>query len=157
MTVMFNVASDGSFFFVPSFVWRSKGPRDFKSYKDPLKPMSVHYFSSKKSWMDSGIMESILSRPESKMCLEKRQVVLFWDKATCFPETFQKSLTNIKHFFLPKNTTERLQPLDPDIIWNFKHKYTKLFVCYVDSRMDEGKTDSQITEDVNVLKAITWL
>ena len=44
---MFNVASDGSFFFVPSFVWRSKGPRNFRSYKDPLKPMSVHYFSSK--------------------------------------------------------------------------------------------------------------
>ena len=50
MTVMFIVASDGSFVFEPTAIWRSKGPRCFKSVKDLLRPMSVHYFSNEKTW-----------------------------------------------------------------------------------------------------------
>ena len=47
--------------------------------------------------MDSDIMESILSRLDRKMFLEKRNVVLFWDSTTCHPETLQASLS-----FYPK-------------------------------------------------------
>ena len=81
------VASDGSFVFEPTLIWRSKGPRCFKSLKDPLRPMYAHYFSNKKTWIDSDIIESSLSRLDHKMCLEKRKVVSFWDNATCHPET----------------------------------------------------------------------
>ena len=59
--------------------------------------------------------------------------------------------------FLPKYTISRLQPLDTSIIRNFKHKYRTLLVRYVVSRIDEGKTASQIIEEVHVLKAITLL
>ena len=100
--------------------------------------------------MGSDIMESILWRLESKMCQEKRKVVLFWANATYYPETLQASLTNVKLVFLPKNTTSRLQPLDAGIIRNFKHKYRKLLVPYVISCIDEGKTVYQIIEDVHV-------
>ena len=82
---------------------------------------------------------------------------MFWDNATCYPETAQVGLKNIKLVFLPKNTTSPLQPLDDGIIRNFKHKYRKLIVRYAVSRIDEGKTASQIIEEVHVLKAITWL
>ena len=82
---------------------------------------------------------------------------MFWDNATCHPETAQAGLKNIKLVFLPKNTTSRLQPLDAGIIRNFKHKYRKLLVRYVVSQIDDGKTASQIIEEVHVLKAITWL
>ena len=66
MTVMFIVASDGSFVFEPTAIWRSKGPRYFKSVKDLSRPMSVHYFSNEKAWLDSDIMESILLRLDRK-------------------------------------------------------------------------------------------
>ena len=82
---------------------------------------------------------------------------MFWDSAACHPETAHAGLKNIKLVFLPKNTTSRLQPLDAGIIRNFKHKYRKLLVRCVVSRIDEGKTASQIIEGVHVLKAITWL
>ena len=62
MTVIFIVASDGSFVFEPSVIWRSKGRRCFKFLIDPVRPMSVHYISNKKPWMDSNNMESILTR-----------------------------------------------------------------------------------------------
>ena len=88
---------------------------------------------------------------------EKRKVILFWYNATCHPETAQAGLKSIKLVFLPKNATSQLKPLDAGIIRNFKHKYRKLLVCYVVSRINERKTASQIIEEVHVLKAITWL
>ena len=158
MTIMFIVAFDGSFFFEPTVIWRSKLPHCFKSLKDASKPMPVHYFSNKKAWMNSDIMESILQRLDRRTNQEKRKVILFWDNATtCHSETAQAGLKSIKLVLLHKNTTSRLQPLDAGIIRDFKHKYRKLLVRYVVSRIDEGKTASQIVEEVHVLKAITWL
>ena len=48
MNVMFIVAFDGSFVFEPTVIWRSKRPCCFKSFKDPLRTMYVHYCSNKK-------------------------------------------------------------------------------------------------------------
>ena len=107
--------------------------------------------------MDSGIMKSILSRLDRKMCLKKRKVGLFWNNATCHPEILQASLTNIKLVFLPKNRTPRLQSLNAGIIKNFKHKYRKLLARYIVSCINERKTASLIIEDVHVLRTITWL
>ena len=107
--------------------------------------------------MDLYIMKSISSTLDSKIYLEKRKLVLFWYNFTCHPETLQTSLAKIKIAFLPKHTTPQLQPLNAGIIRNFKHKYRKQLVRYVDSGIDEGKTTSQITEDVHVLRAITWI
>ena len=129
MTVMFSVASDGSFVFEPTVIWRSKLSRCFKSLKDVSRPMSVHYFSNKKAWMNSDIMESILQKLDRRMNQEKRKVILFWDNATCHSETAQAGLKNIKLVFLPKNTTSRLQPLDAGIMRNFKKKSPNLYVA----------------------------
>ena len=51
MTVMFFIVSGGSFVIEPTVVWRSKakGPHCFKSLKDPLRQMSMRYFSNKKA------------------------------------------------------------------------------------------------------------
>ena len=102
-------------------------------------------------------METILTRLDKKMRNEKRKVILFWDNATCHPETVGTELTNIKLVFLPKNTTSPLESLDAGIIRNFKQKCRKLLVKYVVSRIGEGRTASQVMEDVHVLRAITWL
>ena len=87
---------------------------------------------------------------------EKRKVILFWDNAKFHPETALAGLKNIKLVFLPKNTRSQLQHLDAGIIRNSKRKYRKLLVHYIVSQIDEGKTASQIIEEVHVLKAITW-
>ena len=126
---MFSVASDGSFVFEPTVIWRSKLSRCFKSLKDVSRLMSVHYFSNKKAWMNSDIMESILQKLDRRMNQEKRKVILFWDNATCHSETAQAGLKNIKLVFLPKNTTSRLQPLDAGIMRNFKKKSPNLYVA----------------------------
>lgn len=48
------------------------------------------------------------------------------------------SLTHIELYFLPPNTTSRLQPLDAGIIECFKRRYRKLFLRWRIERMEEG-------------------
>ena len=74
------------------------------------RPMSVHYFSSSKAWINS-----VLGTLDRRMNFENLKVILFLDNATCHPERLQSGLTNIKLVLLPKNTTSRLQPLDAGI------------------------------------------
>ena len=119
MTVIFIVASDGSFVFEPTAIRRWKLPRCSNSLKDASRPIAVHYFSNKKAWMNLDIMENIFKRLGRKMNQEEWKLILFWDNATCHRETAKAGLKNIKLVFLPKNTTSRLQPFDAALIGNF--------------------------------------
>ena len=158
LTVAFFVAADGSFVSEPVVIWKSKTPRCLKNLKDKHRPSNVHYFSSKKAWMTTELMETILMRIDRKFQYEDRKVLLFLDNAPSHPETLQSKLRNIKLIYLPKRTTSRLQPLDAGIIRSFKPKYRKLLVKYVIARVDEGKKASDIIQDVDILKAIIhWL
>ena len=63
----------------------------------------------------------------------------------------------MKVAFLPKNTTSRLQPLDAGIISNLKVKYRKRLLKFVISRADDNRKVSEIIQEVDVLKAISWI
>ena len=78
MAALFIVAANGSFVFKLVFVWRSKVPRCFRSLKDPSRPMSVHYFSNSKAWMNSDIMETVLGKLDSRINFK---FILFLDNA----------------------------------------------------------------------------
>ena len=62
--------------------------------------------------------------------------------------------SQIKILFLPKNITSRLQPLDADIIQNFKVKYRKRLVTYVLARIKEDASATQIVKGVDIIVAI---
>ena len=153
MTVMFIVASDGSFVFEPTAIWRSKGPRYFKSVKDLLRPMSVHYFSNEKAWLDSDIMESILLRLERKTWRDLTKVALFGTTLPSILKPYRQAWQTANLPFYPK--IQHCNYLLTPISSGFLHKHRKLLVCNVVSRIDEVKMAFQITEDVHVLKAIT--
>ena len=78
--------------------------------------------------MTSEIIEAVLLRINRKLVFEDRKVILSLDNATCHPESMIGQFSQNKIIFLPKNTTSRLQPLDADIIQNFKVKYQKRLV-----------------------------
>ena len=129
MSVIIIFASDGSFVFEPTLIWRSKGPRCFKSLCTfvPVKMLG---------WTQT--LWRVFCR-DFKVVFKSSRLSYFgfWDNATCHPETLQARLINIKIAFLPKNTKSRLQFLNASIIRSFKHKYRKLLVCHVVSRIDE--------------------
>ena len=140
LTAAFFVNAAGQKVDEPVIIWKSKKPRCFRNMKnnDLSRPLGVHYFSNKKAWMNGEILSKVLKRHDRKMKLQNRNVLLFLDNATSHQESIQKSLTNIKLVFLPKNTTSRLQPLVARIIRAFKLKYRKLLIQYVISRVDEN-------------------
>ena len=158
MTAAFFVSADGGKVCDPIVIWKAKQPRCFKRLPAGKRtPTGVQYFSDPKSWMQTHIMEAVLTKLDKQMNQEGRNVVLFLDNATVHPTTLGDDLTNIKIRFLPKNTTSKLQMLDAGIINGFKAKYRKKLIRYVVSRIDNGKTASDIIAEVDVLRAIQWV
>ena len=70
------------------------------------------------------------------------------------PDINNRLISVNKDYFLPKNTTSRLQPLDAGIIQNFKVKYRRRLVKYVLAGINEYSSATQIIKDVNILMAI---
>ena len=58
-----------------------KVPRCFRSLKDASRPISVHYLSNSKAWMNSDIMETALGRLDRRMNFENHKVILVLDNA----------------------------------------------------------------------------
>ena len=79
------------------------------------------------------------------------------DNAPCHPEGLSDRFSNVKVVFLPKNTTSKLQPLDAGIIKNFKVKYQKKLWKFVISRIDSNMKITDIIQEVDILKAISWI
>ena len=134
LTAAFFINAAGQKVDEPVIIWKSKKPRCFHNMNN-----------------------NDLTRHDRKMKLQNRNVLLFLDNATSHQESIQKTLTNIKLAFLPKNTTSRLQPLDAGIIRAFKLKYRKLLINYVISRVDENMRAPDIIKAVDILKVIGWV
>ena len=107
--------------------------------------------------MQVEIREKILETLNRQMLKEKRNVILFLDNATVHPPSLIDKFSNIKIVFLPKNTTSRLQPLDAGIIQSFKSKYQTKLMRYVIARVKEDLLASEITKQIDVLRAIKWV
>ena len=140
----------------PIVIGRSAKPRCFKKLKDVKRPYKCHYFSNKKAWMNSEIMNAVLSQLNKRLTKEKRKIILFIDNAPCHPPRLEGTFSNIKVVFLPKNTTSKTQPLDAGIIANWKIKYKKRLLRYVCSRADGSINASEIVKSINVLMSIEW-
>ena len=91
------------------------------------------------------------------MEVANRKVILFMDNALCHPESLSERYSNIKVVFLPKNTTCRLHPLDAGIVRNSKLKYRKKLLKFVISRINDNVKATDIIQEVDVLKAISWI
>ena len=91
------------------------------------------------------------------MEVAKRKIILFMDNTPCHPESLSERYSNIKILFLPKNAIFRLQPLDAGIIRNFKLKYRKKLLKFVISRINDNVKATDIIQEVDVLKAISWI
>ena len=89
-------------------------------------------------------MEDVLARFNRKLEFEDRKIILSLDNATCYPESMIGQFSQIKIIFLRKNTTSRLQPLDADVIQNFKVKYLKKLVKYVLARIQKDVSATQM-------------
>ena len=136
----------------PIVIWKSENPRCFKNVNK--KRLPVQYFSQSNAWISGEIMDVILKKLNRH---NGRSVLLLMDNAGCHPPELKDSYSNIKVIFLPANTTSRLQPLDLDIIKNFKVHYRKLLLRYVVAKIDECTVASEVTKKIYIFQAIRWI
>lgn len=80
------------------------------------------------------------------------EMLLFLDNATSHLKSIEKSLSNIKLVFLPKNITSKLQLLAAGIIRTFKWKYRKLLIRYIISRVNDNQRASDIINEIDILR-----
>jgi hypothetical protein len=116
-----------------------------------VSTLGVNWKANRKAWMNRDLMTDWLMCFNRKMELENRKIILFLDNASSHPDTL--NLKNIKLIFLPPNTTSICQPLDQEIIKNFKVHYRQRLLRHILSRVDQNVENKSI----NVLDAIFWI
>ena len=141
----------------PVLIGKSKKPRCFSKLKDASHPCGAHYFSNDKAWMRTEIMTDILTKHNTRMKREGRNILMFLDKAPCHPPKLKGMFSNIRVEFLPKNTTSRTQPLDAGIIKTWKVYYRRKLLRYVASQIDVKQCASDVIKSVNLLMAVRWM
>ena len=139
----------------PIVVGKSANPRCLKGISD-RSTLPCQYFNQRKAWMESGILEKILSNLNRRLKTQNRRILLLMDNAPCHPEDLDEKFTQINVVFLPANTTSLLQPLDLGIIQAFKLKYYRCLLTHVVSKIDECSTASEVCKSIDILQAMRW-
>ncbi|GBN80738.1 Tigger transposable element-derived protein 4 [Araneus ventricosus] len=124
----------------PLVVGRSEIPRCFKGAKN----LEVDYDLNKKSWMTSGICEKWVQKLEKRMIAECRKIALVVDNCPEHPKEINQKLKNVTDFYLPQNTTSKLQPMDQGVIKNFKIHYRKRIVRKVITALENNQSRPKI-------------
>uniref|UniRef100_H3AEI1 HTH CENPB-type domain-containing protein n=1 Tax=Latimeria chalumnae TaxID=7897 RepID=H3AEI1_LATCH len=132
ITFLFACNKTGNRKLTPLCIGKSRQPHCF--HHTNMKSLPIEYKNSKKAWMTGDLFKdwffnsfvpSMRHHLYSKRLPEK--AVLLLDNCPAHPpaESLKTSDGNIKVFYLPKNTTSKIQPLNQGIIVNFKKAYRK--------------------------------
>ena len=116
----------------PLLIGKSENPRCFSKIKTDSLP--ADYKFNKKSWMNSKLFESWISKVNKIMRRQKRQIVLFNDNAPSHPNL---TYSNVTLKFFPANTISRSQPMDQGIIQTTKLKFRKKQLLYMIREMEK--------------------
>lgn len=143
LTVLLAVNMDGSKKLKPLVIGKAMKPRCFKG----VKSLPTDYRANKKAWMTTELFNNWLLTVNEDIKRQKRKILLFLDN--CTVHNSPPTLSNVKLYFFPPNTTSKLQPLDQGIIHNFKTFYRKEVVKLVLESL--GKEE---TANITVLTAI---
>src|SRR5437763_7644400 len=100
--------------------------------------------------MTRGIFQRWIKIFDAKMA--GRQTLLLLDNAPSHNIT-NLNLQNTTIFFLPPNTTSRMQPMDAGIIMSFKCHYRSYFVKWLLHQYESGAEDKKM----DILSAIRFV
>ena len=131
LTFLFCANVSGDFKAKPPLVYHSENPRAFKKCKVQKSQLNVMWRSNSKAWVTRILFVEWINEafgPAVKKSLLGKSLplkaLLLMDNAPVHPPGFEDDLleefesTKVK--FLPPNTTPILQPMDQQVILNFK-------------------------------------
>ncbi|XP_039632281.1 tigger transposable element-derived protein 1-like [Polypterus senegalus] len=136
LTLLLCANSSGDFKVKPLLVYHSENPRAFKKCKVQKSQLNVMWRSNSKAWVTRILfvewINEVFGPAVKRYLLENNlplKVMLLMDNAPAHPPGLEDDLLEefdfIKVKFLPPNTTPLLQPMDQQVISNFKKLYTK--------------------------------
>ena len=120
----------------PLLVYHSENPRAFKAHKILKEKLQVLWRANAKAWVTRQFFVewvNLVFGPAVKRYLEENNLpikcLLILDNAPAHPlgleDDILEEFSFIKVLYLPPNTTSILQPMDQQVISNFKKLYTK--------------------------------
>ncbi|XP_022843299.1 ARS-binding protein 1-like [Olea europaea var. sylvestris] len=89
-----------------------------------MSNLNCKYRSNKKTWMTGLLFQDFVGWFDKRM--NGRKVLLIVDNCPVYPKVVE-GLRNVELFFLPPNTTSKIQPCDAGIIQAFKAHYRRRF------------------------------
>jgi hypothetical protein len=136
LTLLFCANASGDLKVKPLLVYHSENPRAFKKCKVQKTQLNIMWRSNSKAWVTRILFVEWINEvfgPAVKKYLAENnlplKVLLVMDNAPAHPPGLEDDLLEefkfIKVNFLPPNTTPLLQPMDQQVISNFKKLYTK--------------------------------
>ncbi|GBM22811.1 Tigger transposable element-derived protein 1 [Araneus ventricosus] len=141
----------------PLLVYHSENPRAFKSHKILKEKLQVMWRANPKAWVTRQFFVqwvNLFFGPSVKKYLQENnlpmQALLVLDNAPAHPPNLEVDILEefkfIKVLYLLPNTTPILQPMDQQVISNFKKLYSKhLFRCCF-----------EVTENTNLTLREYW-
>ena len=136
LTLLLCANASGDLKVKPMLVYHSENPRVFKKFNVQKNRLNVMWRANSKAWVTQQFFIEWVNKvfgPSVKKYLKENNLplkaLLVLDNAPAHPsgleDTLMKEFQFIKIEFLPPNTTPLLQPLDQQVIANFKKLYTK--------------------------------
>ena len=157
LTLALCANASGDFKLKPLLVYHSENPRAFKAHKVIKEKLQVLWRANSKAWVTRQFFiewMNLVFGPSVKKYLTDNglplKCVLLLDNAPGHPPSLADDLLDefkfIKVVYLPANTTSILQPMDQQVISNFKKLFTKhLF-----------KRCFEVTENTNLTLREFW-
>jgi hypothetical protein len=122
LSVALCTNADGSHKLPPLVIGKYANPRCFKNIN--ISNLPITYRSNAKAWMLTTLFQEWLQDFDYQVGIKhnKQRVLLFLDNCTNH-KLNNLVLENVVVYFLPSNTTSKLQPMDSGIIMSFKKYY----------------------------------
>lgn len=136
LTLLLCANASGDLKIKPLLVYHSETPRVFRKHKVMKNRLGVMWRSNAKAWVTKVLFLEWIREffcPTVQKYLEDKglplKALLVMDNAPAHPRDLEEELAEdfpwLTVEFLPPNTTPLLQPMDQQVIANFKKLYTK--------------------------------
>lgn len=116
--------------------------------------LPVHWRCNQKVWMETQYFIEWLQNLNKQMQMQKRRIILFMDSSTSHIAS-DIILSHVTIMLIPAFSC--LQPLESGIKEEFKSNYRKRLMHHIITHMKQHDTALQVSKQVNVLHAVSWL
>ena len=152
LTLLLCANASGDCRIKPLLIYHSTNPRAFKKHNVEKAQLPVMWRANTKAWVTRPLFSEWLSEvfaPSVKEYLLKNDLplkcCLLMDNAPAHPPSLKDEMHEKCEFitvkFLPPNTTPLIQPMDQQVIANFKKLYTK----YLFKKCFDVTSDSELS------------